>query len=244
MPIKNLTSFKEVSLTENENIIKSKLLFGDQIRNYVETYELLFELNEHIGNQSITKKIVFDCRDSVVLMLSSRALLTLKGCFGLLMKGYYYDVEVLHRSLFENLCVIMYVVLCGDKEKANERAIKWLNGELKIYTVKKELNGIGNYEQLLEAYKILCGYVHSDFKSIRTLIDFSKGSVDLSSKPIFKPAIARKAFYPHIEFSILNLLIANFSEVIEPVFKSQTLHKLEILHQEAERLMSKNLVKN
>ncbi len=239
---KSPTPFGEISEAEKENIEKSKALFGDQIRNHIETYELLYSLNEHIGNQSITREIIFDYRDSVVLMLSSRAIMTLKACFDLDMKGYYYDTEIIQRSLFENLCVIMYVVLCEDKQIANENALKWLKGELKIHTIKKELNAIGNYEQFLEAYRILCGYVHSDFKSISSLmaVDLSNSSLHVAHKPEFKPSIARIAFYPHVEFSLINLLIVNFAEIIEPDFKTQTLKKLMQLHEEGNRLKDKN----
>lgn len=242
MPNKSLTPFEEISQAEKENTEKSKALFGDQIRNRIETYELLYSINERIGNQSINRNIVFDYRDSVVLMLSSRSIMTLKACFDLDLKGYYYDTEIIHRSLFENLCVIMYVVLCEDKQLANENALKWLNGELKIHKVKKELNAIGNYEQFLEAYRILCGYVHSDFKSISSLITVnpSNGSLHVFHKPEFNACFARIAFYPHVEFSLLNLLIANFSEVIEPNFKSQTLKKLMELIEEGNRLKDKN----
>ena len=53
----NESPFEEVSQTERENVEKSKTLNGDQIRNYIQCYELLYSLNEHIGNQSTTKAL-------------------------------------------------------------------------------------------------------------------------------------------------------------------------------------------
>jgi hypothetical protein len=241
MPDISLTPFEEVSQAEKENIEKSKAFHGDQIRNYIQCYELLYSLNEHIGHQSTAKRIIFNHRDSVVLMISTRIVLSSKACLDLAMKGYYYDSEIIHRSLLENMCVLHLLVCCKDTEKANENAKKWLNGELKLHNVKKELKLLSNKE-FSRGYRILSGFVHSDFKAVKTLIkfDFTQGSINVSPKPIFMPEAARIMLYPHAEFTVLYHLIANFAEVIEPDFKSKTLDTLNKLHEEGERLKNQS----
>lgn len=237
MSNRSVTPFEEVSQAEKQNVEKSMIFFGDHIRNYIQCYNLLYDLNEHIGHQSKTKHIIYDYKDSVVLMISTRMVLSARACFDLAMKGYYYDSEIIHRSLVENMCVLHLLVCCEDTEKANENAKKWLNGELKLHNVRKELNLLSDKE-FSRGYGKLSGYVHSDFKTLKTLIkfDFVHGSLNVSPKPVFTPEASQLMLYPHAEFTALYHLIANFAEVIEPNFKTQTMNTLNRLYDEAQRL--------
>jgi|WetSurMetagenome_2_1015567.scaffolds.fasta_scaffold109142_2 hypothetical protein len=240
---KHFSPVEEVSKVEEENTEKSKVMFGDQISNYLQVYELLYNLNEHIGDQSKTKHIILDYRDSVVLMLSTRVVLSSKTCLDLCMKGYYYDSQIIHRSLVENIVTIMYFTCCQDKDKANANAERWLNGKLKFGMIRQEMNLNPEQANVLGyAYSTLSKYTHSNYPALNTLIskDYTQGSIDISPKPIFKPEIACIALHPHIEFSTAYLLIANFVELIEPNFKYATLEKLNSLHDEGEKLKEKS----
>ncbi len=228
--------FEEASKAEKENIEKTKTLFGEQIKNYIDFYELLYNLHEHAGNQSIAKKIIFDHRDSVVLMISARIVLTSKAYLDLVLKGYYYDSEVIYRSLVESIGVMRLLVNCKDTEKANKYAKKWLKGKLELRTVKEELNLTKNSE-FSRLYGGLSDYVHSNFEAVGTLIkcDYAQGSLDASPKPTFKPECTLNALYPHTEFTA-SLLLENFQDIIEPEFKSQTINTLKKLNDERKRL--------
>lgn len=239
MSSNNVIPFEEASQAENENIEKTKALFGEQIKNYVDFYELLYNLHEYAGNQSRVKNTIYDYKDSVVLMLSTRIVVTSKAYLDLVLKGYYYDSEVVFRSLVETLDVMRLLVDCKDKEKANLFAGKWLKGKLNHQTIRQELNltqGKG-YSRL---YSELCDYVHSNFDAVKTLIkpDFTDGSLDASPKPIFKPEFISNALFPHTEVAA-SLLLENFQSVIEPDFKTQTVTILEKLDDERQRLKQK-----
>lgn len=232
--------FEEASKAEKENIEKTKTLLGKQIRNYVDFYELLYNLFEHSGNQSRVKNVIYDYRDSVVLMLGSRIVISSKAYLDLVLKGYYYDSEVIFRSLVESIGIMRLLVGCRDKQKANMLADKWLKGKLDHQTVRKELNlspSIG-YSRL---YRGLCDYVHSNFDAVKTLTtpDFADGSIETPPKPSFKRERALSLLYPHMEV-VISLLLENFSDMIEPSFKIQTKNSLKRLIGEREELKKQN----
>jgi hypothetical protein len=152
------------------------------------------------------------------------------------MKGYYYDLEVVFRSLVESINVMRLLVECKDIEKANRYAKKWLKGKLDLQTVKQELNLTEN-KQFSLGYGELCDYVHSNFKAVRILIkpDFILGSIDASPKPAFKPDFVSNALFPHTKI-VVSLLLENFQNIIEIEFKTQTIVVLKKLNEERERL--------
>ena len=234
-----ITPFEEASQAEEENIEKSKVFFGGQIKNYVDFYELLYNLHEYAGNQSRAKKIIYDYKDSVVLMLSARIVVTSKAYLDLVLKGYYYDSEVVFRSLVETLDIMRLLVGCKDKQKANLFAGKWLKGKLNHQTVRQELN-LTQGEEYSRLYSELCDYVHSNFDAVKTLIkpDFTDGSLDASPKTVFKPEFISNALFPHTEVAV-SLLLENFKSIIDPDFKIQTVTVLEKLNDERQRLKQK-----
>lgn len=169
-------------------------------------------------------------------MLSARIVLTSKAYLDLILKGYYYDSEVIYRSLVESIDVMRLLVGCKDKEEANKYARKWLKDKLDTKTIKQELN-LSQNKQFSRLYGELCDYVHSNFKAVRTLVkpDFVQGSIDASPKATFKPEFVPNALFPHTEIAV-SLLLENFQNIIEPKFKTQTIVVLKRLNEERERL--------
>jgi hypothetical protein len=233
----NLKPFEEISQTEKENVLKSKMLYRKEIRNYIKCFELLYGFIEHIGNQSTTKKIAIDLRDSVVFSISGRIVVTSKAYLDLAMKGYYYDGEIIYRSLLENLCFLLFFVTRQDKKDANENAKKWFNGELKLSTIKKELDLLSNKPFSL-VYGKLSDYVHSNFQAVKILVkyDDKENRLDVAGRPIFRPDYGRTAFNPGVGFSVFYMLLVNFDQLIEPTFKSQVMAEMSRLKEEGEKL--------
>lgn len=228
--------FEEATKAEKENVEKTKALFGKQIQNYIDFYEVLYNLHEHSGNQSRVKNVIYDYRDSAVIMLSSRIVISSKAYLDLVLKGYYYDSEVIFRSLVESIGIMRLLVGCRDKQKANLLAHKWIKGKLDHQTVKKELN-LSPDNRYSRLYRDLCDYVHSNFDAVKTLSkpDFTDGSIESPPKSSFKPERALSLLYPHMEVVIL-LLLENFRDMIEPSFRIQTTNSFKRLTDEREKL--------
>lgn len=234
---KNPKPFEEISQAEKENVLKSKMLYGKEIRNYIKCFELLYDFIEYIGNQSTTKKITLDPRDSVVFSISGRIVVTSKAYLDLAMKGYYYDAEIIYRTLLENLCFLLFFVTRQDKKDADENATKWFHGKLKLSTIKRELDLFSSKPFSL-VYGRLSDYVHSNFQAVRILVkyDEEENRLDVAGRPIFRPDYGRTAFYPGVGFSAFYMLLANFDQLIEPNFKSQITDKMSKLKEEGEKL--------
>ena len=136
MSKKQTTFFEDLFTIENENILKTKKRYRKEIRNYTKCFDLLSDLISHICSQSNDKNLTHGARDFVFITFCGRIGLTSKVYLDLAMKGYYYDAEIILRSLYDNLWLLFFLA-SQDEKTAGETAKKWLKRKLDMRAIKK-----------------------------------------------------------------------------------------------------------
>lgn len=241
MPKDTIPIYKYLSLAEKGNVSKSKAFYGKEIQNYSRCFDLLDDVIEHVCELSIRKKIVYDGKDIAFCTICQRVVLTSKVYLDLAMKGYYYDAEIIVRSLYENL-YFMLSLMNKDKKTAEEIAEKWMNRKLDMKKIKESL-GIFSNESMRQINAELNDCAHSNFPAIARFIT-KKGVIEntfqLIGEPTFRPDYGLEAFDPFVATSSIQLSLENFKPLLETEFYSWAKNAVQRMEKRALKLKEKN----
>lgn len=218
---------------EEKNIESTKKHFDKEIGIYIECFNLLAQTIDHIAEQSINWEPPFQLTETVILANTTRILNSMRTYIDLVMKGYYFDARIVHRSLYENVLLID----CFTRDR--KYVDKWMAKELKLSEVKREL-GLYSEEKLEKFYEEMCDYVHANVPAILTVVDL-RGEVDridLLTKPQFDlKQTPVDVVFPLIGYMTLGLLHNFFGNVMKPNFKSKIREALTRWKIDAEQLL-------
>jgi len=209
---------------------------------YVECFELLAETIYYLIDEMKKQKPIFGMTETAIFCNCARILGSMKVYLDLMMKGYYYDANIIYRSLLES----MYLVECFIKDK--KYAEKWMKYELKFSKVRKEL-ALYSDEATTEFYKELSDFVHANIPAVSTLTE-SRGerTIDIFFTPTYElePASLIPRLFPYIGYYMLELLLKSFRDMMKPNIQTKirkALKKWRIKYQKSCYEMAKELEK-
>jgi len=160
-------SYAQFTKTEKENIKLTKKYYDKEISIYIDCFNLLARTFDYLARKSIEEE-PFGVAETAMLLNTSRVLTSMRVYINLVMKGYYFDATIIERSLWES----MLLMECFARDK--KYAVKWMNEELKLSKVKKEL-GLYTDKKFEEVYAEMCDYVHANVPAVLSLTEFAKG---------------------------------------------------------------------
>lgn len=216
---KKMKQYELLLETERENIDLSKKHYEKELNSYIECLNLLADTHTHLcdilekGTTSVQACVLLNC---------GRILGSLGAYIDLLMKGYYFDANIIQRSLIENV----YLIECFVKDE--KYADKWVKRELKLSEIKEEL-GLYSDEKFTKYWNRICDYVHVNIPAVLSLHRIrEKPIVDIFHVPRFRsnPDIALM-FFPVIGIMTLILLTTAFGNLMNRKVKTQIAKFLE-----------------
>ena len=210
---KKIEQYELLLKTEKKNIDLSKKHYEKELSSYIECLNLLADTHTHLCD--ILEKGTTTVQ-ACVLLNSGRMLSSLGAYIDLLMKGYYFDANIIYRSLIENV----YLIECFIKDE--KYADKWVNRELKLSEIKEEL-GLYSSEKFTKFWNRICDYVHVNIPAVLSLHRIRrKPIVDIYHVPRFRlsPEIA-VMFFPVIGIMTLCLIVTAFGNLMNQKIKSQ-----------------------
>jgi len=173
----------------------------------IQAINLLAEMTLFVSK----KKTNTGIKAATVLMLP-RLLRTSKSVFNLIMKGHYYDGEVIRRSFQENLLLLI------SFEKNKTILERWLNGkQIDAYGVRNALGLKGAPDHKLYSY--LCDFVHSKIPAhLRYFPKESyqqKGLLTLEDLFVYNQEEGMPSFFPDFTIMAIEYLKRIFSKELE-----------------------------
>lgn len=190
---------------EHEAAKKTLSKFRKEFELYKRSFNLLSETVSYLLDSTKDKRT--DYKETAVLSIMPRIIRSMQSIKNLTLKGYYYDVSVLERSLVESMGLCAYLAL-NEKEAEN-----WIKGKdvkiakIKLFDYVLKLLSIKNLDE--ESHRIygeLCGYVHTNARAIVSLFDFDYpwGQIGLKFTSVFdKDRVHEIASYPISMLAIL-----------------------------------------
>ena len=205
--LKNLSYFNDFLEKEDETAKKNLRHFKKEFELYARSFNLLSETINYLNG--LTDGQVFSTGKYAVLFIMPRILQSMQSIRALILKGYYYDAAILHRSLVEGIGLCAYLAL-NEKEAKN-----WVGGKdvkiAKIELVNRIFTLSGK-----SVYGKLSGYVHTYMKAIASLIaDYNDKLRKLGFQytPKFdKERIPEVTYYPSL---ILAMLLEIFKDELD-----------------------------
>jgi len=190
---------------EDETAKNTLSNFRKEFELYKRSFNLLSETVSYLLDSTKDKRS--DSRESAIFSIMPRIIRSMQSIKNLTLKGYYYDVSVLERSLVESMGLCAYLAL-NKKEAEN-----WIKGKdvkiakIKLFDYVLKLLSIKNVDE--ESYRLygeLCGYVHTTARAIVSLVDFNypSGQIGLQFTSVFdKDRVREIASYPTIMLAIV-----------------------------------------
>ena len=217
---------------EKENISLSKKHYAKELGLFTECFNLLTDT--FLQMPDILEKPITNVQ-TCILLNCARILGSMRAYIDLLMRGYYFDANIIRRSLFENVFLIQCFI--KDEKYVN----KWVKQELKFSKVKEEMS-FPYHEPFASYYMRMCDFVHSNIPAILTLADIQreKPEIDLSFTPKIKlDSETALRFFPIIGYMTLSLLLNAFGSMMNPKIKNQIGKSLKKWNIEANQLCDK-----
>ncbi len=217
---------------ETRNIQLSKELYKKYYNTYNKCFNLLVDVCVQIFDN--LEKPLNDNNASVAFNCA-RIIGSLRVYVDLMAKGYYYDANIIRRTLIENFYLIRSFV------KNRKNIDRWMDNKLKFRDIKKEL-GFKSDERFLGYYRELCNFVHSNVGAFRLYVDFSEKQksalgfdLDSKIKIFFTPRVISDSsievgFFPIIGFLTINWLAKMYWDSLKPdvrTYVSEALKKWE-----------------
>jgi hypothetical protein len=210
MTVHNFDSFiKAEDEVTKETLRHFKRMFELYERSFnllLETVSCLFDLTKTKLPDSTAKE--------VILLIIPRIIHSIESIRNLTLKGYYYDVAVLQRSLAESMGLIAYFAL-NEKE-----AEKWIEGKdikipkIELFDFVIKLFGAKDFSAKSD-YGRLCEYVHTNVRAIVSMLDLNQPApeIGLLITPQFdKEKVVVIASYPTIMLIIIQKIFNELPE--------------------------------
>lgn len=153
---RNVDHYGTVELVEIQNVKVFNEKFSKELELFRQGFNLLAETCIDIYNKLRHTKEPILVRDFVILMFSSKFLLSSKALLNLVLNGYEYEAKILMRSMLEQL------LLCEGFLKEEGLVDKWLKGKLSISEVKCVVQEVSLDENFRWLYETLSDYVHTN----------------------------------------------------------------------------------
>jgi len=202
---------------QNVRILNEK--FSKELEFFRHSFNLLAETIIDLSNKLYHTENPHLLRDMVILMVSSKLLLSSKALLNLSLNGYEYEARVLIRTMLEDF------LRCECFFNDEETAHKWLQGTLSIEEVKCIVPNLSLNENFKWIYKTLSDYVHTNPSSLGSLIKVSDKSVYVKISPNLPDSTEDQAaiVVPLIGFNIISLEILRnaYEEKIETAIKKR-----------------------
>jgi hypothetical protein len=210
MTVYNFDSF----IKAEDEVTKETLRhFKRMFELYERSFNLLLETVSYLFDLTKTELPDSTAKEAILLIIP-RIIHSLESIRNLTLKGYYYDVAVLQRSLAESMGLCAYFAL---NEKEAER---WIKGEdikipkIELFDFVIKLFGAKDFSAK-SAYGDLCGYVHTNVRAIVSMLDFNQPApeIGLLITPEFnKEKVAVIASYPTVMLIIIEKIFNELPE--------------------------------
>lgn len=210
--MKTLNLFDNFLWAEEENTRRTLRQFGKDLELYKHSFNLLCETFVHLHKLMEKDPRKIPTPKKVVLIIVNRIIQLISSIRVLNLKGYYYDVKVLERCLFESMG------LCAYLGSNLEEVDNWMEGKVEMAKIKlvdcisslldiKERRGIPFYGKL-------SGYVHTDASSVVSslIVDIDREAYAMSFQltPIFDEEKACEiSWYPMLMLLILRKIFGD-----------------------------------
>lgn len=226
MPEKANADYFHVSLRNEDETTRNTLSqFKREFEFYERSFNLAYDVVSYLYDLTKNKKHYSISKFAIFTTLP-RLFGTMQSIRILALKGYYYDVAMLERSLIENFGLCIYLA------ENEEEARKWLRGKdigvPKIKLVDRVLSLLSKEtgEEGKAMYGKASNYVHASLRAIgpsfvtRTSASIEELRVDIQFPPFY-----RKKRVPHIAvYPTLLLIIVN--EVFKDELKDRWANKI------------------
>jgi hypothetical protein len=175
--------------------------------------QTLKEINLSFKNRELKPENKF-----ATVLLAYRFLIASKCVFNIGVWGYYYETQILMRSMSET------VIYCLSFQLSNDCARKWMAHGLRLREAKQVIkNSSASFSK--EAYSLLSEYVHSDKQAIARTLSFRE---NLEIACPTGPQFMEKGYGLFREFRALNIallevLVAIFANDLEEKTKNSIL---------------------
>ena len=243
MSKKKMDSYAHFLEAEKRTIKSTKKHYAKEISIYVECFNLLVQTIDHIAERSVKVKPPLGLTESAILFNAARILSSMRVYIDLVMKGYYFDAHIIRRSLYES--VLLIDSFTRDKKYVD----KWVDKELKLSQVKKEVGFYGK-EILERFYEEMSDYVHSNIPAVLTLVELEPParmhaeelwSADVHTRPSFESErISTGSVFPIMGYLTLGLLLRFFGNKMKPKTRSKIYEALRRWKTEVERLLDED----
>lgn len=167
--MKNLNDLDSF-LKDEEEITKETLShFKKEFELYERSFNLLLETVSYLCDLTTKEKPFGSMAKDAIMFIMPRIVQSMQSIRILSLKGYYYDVSVLRRSLIESIGLCAYFAL-NEKEAKN-----WLEGKdvkmakIRLFDYIPKLLGRED-DSGKSVYGQLSRYVHTNIRAIVTLI--------------------------------------------------------------------------
>jgi hypothetical protein len=201
--------FQNACEAEKQSIRLSQENFPEDLRKYELSANILAQTLNEI-NLSFRNRELKPENKIATAFLAYRFLIASKCVFNIGVSGYYYEAQILMRSMYET------VIYCLSFQLSNDCARKWLTGRLKLGEAKQVIKN-SSARISTEAYSLLSEYVHSKQPAIARTLRF-RGNLEIESQT--GPRFMEKGYGLFREFralniSLLEVLVAIFANDLE-----------------------------
>jgi len=196
--------FQNACEAEKLTIRLSQENFPEDLKKYELSANILAQTLNEI-NLSFRNRELKPENKIVTVFLAYRFLIASKCVFNIGVSGYYYEAQILMRSMNET------VIYCLSFQLSNDCARKWLTNGLKLREAKQVIKN-SSIKISTEAYSLLCAYVHSNQPAIARTLRFRE---NLEIESPTGPRFMEKGYGLFREFRALNLALL---EVLVAIF--------------------------
>lgn len=198
---------------EEENTRKALSQLKKDFEIYENSLNLLMETIDQIASFSSPKRRYSGAKAAIMSILP-RIIQSMQSIRILALKGYYYDVAVLQRSLLESIGLCAYFAL------NEEEARNWIKGgdvkiaKIELFDYVFLLIGEKGTRGARSVYGELCRYVHANVRAIISLvddIDRTKGTIAFHFLPEFDKNTCRESIscFPTLMLLVLSEIFEN-----------------------------------